>query len=188
MSLAAANFENPKDNETKEGKKFPIKNPLEWAFAFSTYAPVASLNNPARASALFTYSYIIMCMAWQGQPGMLLRYDRAFRQATALNSLLQWDRRDTDNYLAAESEELPVPHRSWPYASAYAAAYPVPYSATTQEICSRGTNVSVLGPDMHSRPAGKQGTQLGTVPSLDCQHTIHLNRGAHKQLNATHNE
>ena len=83
-ALAAANYDPPnKDKKEEKTKKYPIRNPTEWALAFSPFAAVASTKNSTQTGALFTYMSIIMHMARQGRPGMWLRYDKAFRQKAA---------------------------------------------------------------------------------------------------------
>ena len=69
-ALAAASFDKPSNSkDAKEEKKFPVRNPLEWALAFATYAAVATQHNPSRGSPLCTYMTIIMRMARQGRAG-----------------------------------------------------------------------------------------------------------------------
>ena len=114
-ALAAASFDKPSNSKDIKGeKKFPVKNPLEWALAFAMYAAVVAQHNPSRGSSLCTYMMIITGMARQGRPGMWSRYDRAFRQAAALDPSLQWDRCNTDTWLAAEGDEL-LPRPSAPF-------------------------------------------------------------------------
>ena len=110
-ALAVASFTGPasegKDKDSK-GDKPPsatIRTPVDWALAFSTFAALFAQGTPERAPSLMTYMAIILRMARQGRPGMWSRYDRAFRQAAALDPTLQWDRRETDIWLSALSED-----------------------------------------------------------------------------------
>ena len=145
-ALAVASFDKPSNSKDAKGeKKFPVKNPLEWALAFATYAAVAAQHNPSRGSPLCIYMTIIMHMARQGRPGMWSRYDRAFRQAAALDPSLQWDRRNTDTWLAVEGDEL----------------LPAPF-----EICKRWNGGSCFGP-CRFRHACLACRELGH-PARDC--------------------
>ena len=57
--------------------------------------------DPSQANQLITYSGIILRLAREVGGSTWLRYDRAFRQAAAVNPLLQWDKRQPDIWLAA---------------------------------------------------------------------------------------
>ena len=113
-ALTAANYDPAnKDKKEDKTKKYPIRNPTDWALAFSTFATITSTKHGAQTGALFTYMSIIMRMARQGRPRMWSHYDKAFRQKAAINPDLQWDRQDTDLWLMAESEETPLSYGSY---------------------------------------------------------------------------
>ena len=92
---------------------------------------------------------------------MWLRYDKAFHQKAAINPGLQWDSRDTDLWLAAESKEtLPPPtaHTSTP-----------PGLAQSRYVVA-GASVCVQVPAsiaMPALPADRQAIHLGTAPPCD---------------------
>ena len=154
-ALAAAIYDQAsKEKKDDKTRKYPIHNPTDWALAFSTFAAMASTKDSAQTGALFTYMSIFMRMARQGRPGMWLRYDRAFHQKAAINPSLQWDRRDTDLWLAAESEENPP---TW---GAYQG---LPSSA---EICRRWNFISCMGSCQYRHACLSCG-QPGH-PSRDC--------------------
>ena len=103
------------DKPHKEGKndpprkQFSIEAPLDWAMAFATFAAATAHYHPERAPSLLIYFGIIMRLAREGGAKTWLRYDRAFRQAAAINPSLPWDRREPDLWLAALSQEPQCP-------------------------------------------------------------------------------
>ena len=68
-----------------------------------TYLPTHF--HPARAQQLLAYSGIIFRLAREVGGNAWQRYDRAFRQAAAVNPSLQWDRREPDTWLASLAED-----------------------------------------------------------------------------------
>ena len=116
MASLTGTISEGKDKDSK-GDKSPqatIRTPVDWALAFSTFAALFAQGTPERAPALMTYMAIILRMARQGRPGMWVRYDQAFRQAAALDPTLQWDRRETDIWLSALSEDNSLGHMGPP--------------------------------------------------------------------------
>ena len=99
------------DKPLKEGKEepsrrqFTIEAPLDWAMAFATFAAATAHYHPERAPSLLIYFGIIMRLAREGRARTWLRYNRAFRQAVAINPSLHWDHREPDLWLAALSQE-----------------------------------------------------------------------------------
>ena len=98
-------FDRPAPKDGKEEgpakSKWPINSPLDWGLAFATYAAARVHYDPSQANQLITYSGIILRLAREVGGSTWLRYDRAFRQAAAVNPLLQWDKRQPDIWLAA---------------------------------------------------------------------------------------
>ena len=91
------------DNSASSKHKFAVATPLDWALAFSTYSAVVTHFHPARANQLITYSNIILRLAREVKGKVWSRYDRAFRQAAAIQPNIRWDRREFDIWLAAMS-------------------------------------------------------------------------------------
>ena len=60
--------------------------------------------HPARAQQLLAYSGIIFRLAREVEGNIWQHYDRAFRQAAAVNPFLQWVRREPDTWLASLEE------------------------------------------------------------------------------------
>ena len=86
-------------------KKFPITTPLEWGLDFATFASATTHYHPSKAQQLLAYSGIIFRLAREVGGSTWMRYDRAFRQATAFNPSLPWDRREPDTWLASLAED-----------------------------------------------------------------------------------
>ena len=89
--------------EKASSRKFPIKTPLEWGLAFATYKTVATHYFPAKAREMSAYMAIILRLARDKTGDAWLRYDQAFRQAVVMRPDLQWDRRELDIWMSAET-------------------------------------------------------------------------------------
>ena len=98
-------FDRPPSKEVKEDqgsrKRFIISNPLDWGLAFATFAAACSHYHPEMAPKLLVYCGIIFRLAREVEGSTWLRYDKAFRQAAAINPALRWDQREPDIWLAS---------------------------------------------------------------------------------------
>ena len=97
-------FDLPIHKEGKEEqpkRRFKVTTILEWGLAFATYAAAITHWTPERAPQLIAYSGIIFRLAREVEGPTWLRYDKAFRQAAAINPSLQWDQCQPDIWLAS---------------------------------------------------------------------------------------
>ena len=97
-------FDLPIHKEGKEEqpkRRFKVTTILEWGLAFTTYAAAITHWTPERAPQLIAYSGIIFRLAREVEGPTWLRYDKAFRQAAAINPSLRWDQRQPDIWLAS---------------------------------------------------------------------------------------
>ena len=93
----------PKDGKDDQApkKRFVISNALDWGLAFATFAAACSHYHPEMAPKLIAYTGIILRLAREVEGLTWLRYDKAFRQAAAINPALRWDQRQPDIWLAS---------------------------------------------------------------------------------------
>ena len=117
-------FDRSLDDRGKDEKRkrFPIDSIGDWAMAFGTYMSIRVQSKPSLAIPLATYLTIITRLAREAPGQAWQRYNRLFRQVSANNPDLPWDRRKPD---ITEQHQL-----LWPVV----ARYPLPGSSKPPEI------------------------------------------------------
>ena len=121
-------------------------------------------SKPSLGIPLATYLMIITRLAREAPGQSWQRYDRLFRQASANNPDLPWDRREPDIWLAAITEQ----HQPlWPVVT----RYPSPGSSKPtgpSEICRRFSRGQCLSTSFscHYRHACGVCQAGGTPPSI----------------------
>ena len=91
--------------DTASRKRWTITSLGDWGLAFSTFAAASTHYHPSKAAQLLAYSGIIFRLAREVGGSAWQRYDRAFRQAAAVNPALAWDRREPDIWLTSLAGE-----------------------------------------------------------------------------------
>ena len=160
-------FDRAQDDRGKEEKRkrFPIDSIGDWAMAFGTYMAIRVQSKPSLAIPLATYLTIITRLAREAPGQSWQRYDRLFRQASASNPDLPWDRREPDIWLAAITEQ----HQPlWPAGT----RYPSPGSSKPtgpSEICRRFSRGQCPASSFSCRYRHACGVcQAGGHPAIHC--------------------